>query len=273
MPSRLTPGSFYGEKVKSVEVGGLLLTDHRYPPHLQVPEHSHERAYFCLVLQGAYTESCGAQTRDCKPLTLLYHPSGEVHSDQFHDSAGRLFGLEISLDWQERIREYAPLRANPAEMPGGMAAWIALRLYQEFRQMDSLSPLAIQGLALELMAEASRYALTSLESIPPRWLRRVQEQIEAQFAEPPSLEELAHEAGVHPMHLIRAFRQQYRCTIGDYVRRVRVECAARQLAVADVPLAQIAREVGFSDQSHFTRTFKQITGMTPARFRETARSR
>ena len=64
MPARLAPGSFYGEKVKSAAVGGLLLTDHCYPPNLRIPEHSHERACFCMVLQGSYTESCGTRKRD-----------------------------------------------------------------------------------------------------------------------------------------------------------------------------------------------------------------
>src|SRR5690349_7037047 len=106
MEPMLTSGCFYGEEVKRCEVGGLLLTDYRYPPHLQIPKHTHEQSYFCLLLQGFYTESFGTQTRDCKPLTLVFHPQGEVHSDQFHDQAGRIFGIEVSSEWQERIHEY-----------------------------------------------------------------------------------------------------------------------------------------------------------------------
>jgi AraC family transcriptional regulator len=273
MDPRLPPGSFYGEKIKRSEVGGLLLTDHRYPPHLQLPKHSHEQAYFCLVLRGTYTESYGTQTRDCKPLTLAFHPPGEVHSDRFHQEGGRVFGIEISRDWLERIHAYAPPLANPAEMQGGTAAWIALRLYQEFLRMDSLSPLAMEGLSLELMAEASRSVFAALASTPPRWLVQVRKRLHSQFAASLSLEELAGAAGVHPMHLIRAFRQHHRCTIGDYVRRLRVDYAARQLADSESPLSEIALDAGFSDQSQFTKTFKRLTGLTPARFRRTTRSR
>src|SRR5437870_10012165 len=107
MEPRLSPGSFYGEKVNSCEVSSLLLTDHRYPPYLQVPRHSHEHAYFCLVLQGGYTETYGGQERGCRPLTLVFHPPGEVHSDQFHREGGRVFGIEVSSRWQERIGAYS----------------------------------------------------------------------------------------------------------------------------------------------------------------------
>lgn len=273
MEPRLPPGFFYGEKVKNCNEGGLLLADHRYPPFLELPKHSHERAYFCLVLRGTYTESYGMQTRICKPLSLVFHPQGEVHSDQFHDTGGRIFGIEVSHSLQARVRDYSPFLANPAEMQGGMAAWIALRLYHEFQQMDSLSPLAIEGLALELMVEAARCAVGLRDTTTPRWLRQAQKQLNDQYADPPSLEDIANAAGVHPVHLIRAFRQHYRTTIGNYVRQLRVDFAAEQLAASETSLAEIALDAGFSDQSQFTRSFKQITGLTPAQFRRTARSR
>ncbi|HLK61247.1 MAG TPA: AraC family transcriptional regulator [Chthonomonadaceae bacterium] len=273
MEPRLPPGAFYGEKVQSCEVSSLLLTDYCYPPHLQVPRHSHEHAYFCLVLQGTYTEVYGKRERGCIPLSLIFHPPGEVHSDQFHRQGGRVFGVEVSAHWQERIEAYSSLLRHSAELQGGKAAWIALRLYEEFRRMDGLSPLAMEGLALELIVEASRSVHRSAEPTPPLWLQQVRERLHAQFAETLSLDELASAAGVHPMHLIRAFRQHHRCTIGDYVRRLRVDFAARRLAGSDSPLVEIALEAGFCDQSQFTKTFKQSTGLTPSQFRNTARSR
>src|SRR5262249_21772677 len=81
-------------------------------------------------------------------------------------------------------------------------------------------------------------------------------------------ENLTHEAvaaavGIHPVHLARVFRYHFGATLGDYVRRLRVEFAARQLITTEETLAGIALAAGFSDQSHFTRTFKRQTGMTP----------
>jgi AraC family transcriptional regulator len=78
---------------------------------------------------------------------------------------------------------------------------------------------------------------------------------------------------VHPAHLAREFRRRRHCTIGGYVRRLRVEFACRELSSTDAPLAEIALAAGFSHQSHLTRTFKELTGMTPAKFRALSRAR
>jgi AraC family transcriptional regulator len=79
--------------------------------------------------------------------------------------------------------------------------------------------------------------------------------------------------GVHPVHLAREFRRHFRCTPGEYVRRLRVESAARALSHSDAPLAQIGLAAGFSHQAHFCRVFKRHTGMTPSEFRSALRSR
>jgi AraC family transcriptional regulator len=97
--------------------------------------------------------------------------------------------------------------------------------------------------------------------------------IRARFAEPLSLSEIAQAVNVHPAHLAREFRRWYRCAVGEYVRRVRVEFARDALLATDAPLFEIAYRAGFADHSHFTRTFKRLTGMTPYEFRATKNSR
>jgi AraC family transcriptional regulator len=87
------------------------------------------------------------------------------------------------------------------------------------------------------------------------------------FSEPPGLNELAKAVDVHPTHLARVFRQFERRTVGDYIREVRIDYARERMLGSNEPLAEIALAAGFADQTHFTRTFKRITGMTPAEFR------
>jgi AraC-like DNA-binding protein len=67
--------------------------------------------------------------------------------------------------------------------------------------------------------------------------------------------------------LARAFRRRYHCTMGDYVRRQRIERAKQQLRNSRARLAEIAAANGFADQSHFSRLFRHYTGMTPSHFR------
>jgi AraC-like DNA-binding protein len=69
-----------------------------------------------------------------------------------------------------------------------------------------------------------------------------------------------------------AFRREYGVTVTEYARSLRLEWARTQIVLDAAPLARIAYEAGFADQSHFTRAFRRHTGVTPGRYRELVRS-
>ena len=94
----------------------------------------------------------------------------------------------------------------------------------------------------------------------------VVEILHAEFCQPFSLTALAQRVGAHPVQLARAFRRCQRVTVGQYVRRLRVDYAMNALAGCD-SLPDIAARAGFSDQSHLGRVFRAATGMTPGQFR------
>jgi AraC family transcriptional regulator len=94
----------------------------------------------------------------------------------------------------------------------------------------------------------------------------VEEAIEASISSPPSVEELAAIAGVHPTHLLRTFRRCQGTTIANFVRRRRIERARTEVAQNRQTLSRIALDAGFADQSHFTRVFKQVFGETPGQY-------
>jgi AraC-like DNA-binding protein len=79
------------------------------------------------------------------------------------------------------------------------------------------------------------------------------------------LETLAREAGLSRFHLLRSFKERYGMPPHAYQVGVRIAKAQHMLR-RRVPAAQVAAECGFTDQSHFTRHFKQILGVTPGRF-------
>jgi AraC family transcriptional regulator len=266
------PGAHTGKIVSSYAVAGLGLTEAAYPASLAMPRHTHEHAYFSLVLQGEYTECVGQKTRVCSASTVMFHPPDASHSVQFHAASVRIFRVEISPAWLERIRQHSPILESPTAIQGGAPAGLALRLYREFQQRDAVAPLAVEGLTLEILAEASRHAEETPARKPARWLQQARDLLEDRFRESLSLEEIAGSVGVHPVHLARTFHSQYGCTLGDYVRRLRIEFACRQLILSDTPLCAIALAAGFADQSHFSRTLKQKTGLSPGEYRKIYRS-
>jgi AraC family transcriptional regulator len=107
----------------------------------------------------------------------------------------------------------------------------------------------------------------SAERVAPKWLDRIIDRLDAEFADKFSSEDLADTAGVHPVHLAAVFRRFRGQTIGEYVQQLRISHASRLMIDRELPLADIAFESGFSDQSHLTRMFKRYTGLTPGAFR------
>lgn len=80
-----------------------------------------------------------------------------------------------------------------------------------------------------------------------------------------SLQELANYSGLSPFHFLREFRKCYGLPPHTYQLQQRVNVAKRLLA-NDQPIAHVAMEVGFADQSHFTRKFKSFVGATPRQY-------
>ncbi len=271
-PSRLPARSFFGEMVQERQINGFHLNVSRYQPSSRIAAHSHENAYFCLVRSGRFAETCTRQTSDCAAGTLIFHPAGDVHLDQFHSVKSELFNVEIEPRCAARVSELSLALSAPQWSHSDTHAWLAARLYHEFRQPDTASLLAMEGIALELLAQTSRQSARNRTAKPPRWLEEARELLAALFLQGITLSSVAESVDIHPVHLAREFRRHYRCTPGEYVRHLRVEFAARQMAVSEASLGEIALLAGFHDQSHFTRTFKSLVGLTPACYRAAFRA-
>lgn len=103
--------------------------------------------------------------------------------------------------------------------------------------------------------------------LAPGALRRVRDHIELAIAEKLESKELAKLAGLSDCHFSRAFRQSIGIPPHRYVVTRRVAIAASLIQQTDRSLTEIALEVGFSDQSHFTRAFTRVKGETPGSYR------
>jgi len=269
MVERLAGGEFLGRLVRRRAVGGLSLSETRYAPGTSLPRHSHEYGYFCLVRRGTYREEYGGRQRWCGPQTFAYHPPGELHAEHIGRSEVWSFNIEVTKAWRNSAGVAVAL-PQPFDTHGGPFVGLAVRLFHEFSRTDAASALVIEGLALELFGLSLRAAQGGSTGAAPPWLERVREMLNESGRAPPGLARLAAEAGVHRGYLAAAFRRHFGCTVGDYARRRRVVLACRQLTETDRPLAAIACDAGFADQSHFTRTFRRIVGVTPAAYRRTA---
>jgi AraC family transcriptional regulator len=273
MIPELPPGSFYGNSRRRCHASDLSFVESTYPPEFRTPEHSHARAFFYFVLKGTCTEVYEKRTRSACPATLVYHPAGGSHADHWPGAGGRCFHIEVGQATLQRATEHVGILDHSTDFQSGDMIWLATRLYREFWRRDVASSLAMQGLVLELLAQTARNGDSIKRRRPPHWLPRVRDLLHDRFPERLVLDEIAGAVGVHPVHLCRVFRQAYGCTLGDYLRNLRIGFASRRLATSSVPLAEIALAAGFADQSHFTKAFRRATGMTPVAWRRHFRSR
>lgn len=264
--THLKAGHFYGNTLNNFRRPDLILSELQHAGGKRLPLHTHESGFFCLLLDGNYTEYYAKRTIAYKPLTIMWHPPAVTHSDEIGPSGGRFFMVEVQDYWLDRLREYSAVPDTQFDLQGGELVWLALRLYREYKESQNCSPLMIEGIILEMLAIVSR-TRSKTEKHAPAWLARVVEMLHEEFRHNLTVNSLGSELGIHPVHLSRVFRQFYGDTIGDYTHKLRVQFACQLLTNSGTNLAEIALASGFSDQSHFTRVFKRVTGMTPKAFR------
>jgi AraC-like DNA-binding protein len=131
-----------------------------------------------------------------------------------------------------------------------------------------LQQAARRSAAFERRRDIALYPLSNIElGDDVRRVRRVREYVEVHFGESIDLSLLAGVAGLSVHHFARQFKQSAGVTPHLYLTQKRVERAREMLVQTDLSLAEIANAVGFFDQGHLARHFRQMVGTTPREFR------
>ena len=202
-------------------------------------------------------------------LRRIYRGHAYLNTAPREGGEAAVFGKRARLD---RLGSSGSVLAERRSVRDAGLATLAWRLRGELRRTDTAAPLAIEGLVLEIVAGAARERELRVSGGAPRWLAAARDCLhDATWTG--GLGELASEVGVHPVTLARGFRRAYGCSVGEYLRLVRVSRAARRMAETDDSLAEIALAAGFADQSHFTKVFRRSTGVAPSVFRTAVRGR
>ena len=271
MNQAIAKTKLFGESLQKQKVSAFTLSERFYSPFFYTPKHAHENALFCLVLKGSYTETYGRKRLDCLPSTLLFHAGDFPHAEHYHDQGGHAFIIELEQKWLANIREQINFPTFSIDFRNGNLPQLGAKLYQEFRRFDLLSPLIIEGLMLEIAGETARQTFEKKNQIP-LWLKKVENLLQERFNEQILLTEIAEFVQIHPVHLAQSFRKYRNTTVGNYLREIRLEKSRQELIETKKTLSEISFNNGFSDQSHFSRLFKQKFGITPNQYRQNFKS-
>ena len=232
------------------------------PAHFRMHGHAHAEPHLCVVLAGAFTDGGTLMPEG----TLRLSPAGDSHDIDFSSAGAHCFLITFNTN----ITQDAPL----PEMRSFHNSARVLPIIEQLRDADRYATVATaELLVLETFARVALPAGNSRRGDPPAWLLRIRQALDDAPFHPPSTEDLAREAGLHPVYVARAFRAWFGCSLASYARLLRLDRAIRLIAETPRPLADIAATAGFADQSHLTRAVRLRTGLTPRGLRAAKVSR
>jgi AraC family transcriptional regulator len=266
---QLERGRFYGETHFKREVRSLTLTDTVYT-HDFVDWHYHETPYFTFLLQGGLTEGYKKGRKDFTAGAVLFHHWDERHYNEKPTETARGFHLETDPRFLEEYGlSLKNLRGNH-DLEDPLMKILFYRLLAESKSKDPLSEMVIESSVLEIFSVLNKEAAVDEKKTPP-WVSRARELLNDHDHTSLSLSETARLLNIHPVHLSRSFKKYFHCTLGEYVRRIRIERAVSEVLCGSRPFTAIAHDCGFADQSHFIRTFKDYLGMNPSSYKRMQR--
>lgn len=263
MKQELTEGRYFGNTESKRETDRLILSETSYNPFFTIPCHYHKNHYLCYVLKGDFSEFSSKKEIACTKGDIIIHPRYQEHSNFFSKSGGLCFNVEMTGMFQKELSLLNISSYQVLKKENPFIKSIVDRIYMEFKNYDCFSEWIIEGLLLELMGTISRQVHDQGSSY---WFKKAKKIIDENYGKEVSTAFVAGELNVSASHLAREFRKAAGMTLGEYLRVSRIQQACQQLKKQDPDISQIAFELGFTDQSHFTKVFRRQMGITPRKY-------
>jgi len=251
-------------------------TRQRFAPH------AHHEFVFGIVETGAArTFFRGAENVHAAGSVITFGP-GEVHTGAPACDEGWSYRMLYPSESLVRFiareatgREltptfdtscvYDPALANRVHATHEILESDSDHLQKECALLEAVGEIVIRHASTRPNASASASGSRSSAA-----LRRVRDLLESEYARTVAIRELADIAGLSTFHLIRVFRASFGLPPYRYLEQIRIQ-QARRLIRLGFPLTQVVHATGFSDQSHLTRYFKRIVGVTPGMYARAGR--
>lgn len=258
----LGQGEYVGDILNRVQEGGIYASVSQYNKNLFNDSwHCHENAHISFVLKGGCSEK-KKNLYERLPGRTTFYLSGEPHQIiNMHNSLH--VNLEMDDSFFARFGFTEDVFGKTVQKTPD-ARFLMLKVYRELLANDDFVLSSVQMLLLDFLHRAEKWRY---EEKIPEWMQQVHDLMNDRWAETLTLGDLSSAAGVHPVTISHYFPCYFACTLGAYMRKLKVE-KSLELLQTSASLTGIAYACGFFDQSHFIRTFKQFTGFLPADYRK-----
>lgn len=216
---------------------------------------------FSFTLGGTGTLA-GRECVDLAPCTAILIPPGYLH-----DERGPLLDtLWIGLQGRSLSR-LRPFARGPAVVHSADLCQAAQRIWLLAEQRNAPIGPELDALTAALLRQFLRLHTTVRSEPHPDWVERAIRQLSEHYAMPIAMAGLARQYGCSPRHFDRVFKQRTGQAPRAYVTERRIRQAARLLENTDLPVQEIARQVGYENAFYFSRQFRRTMGCPPRQYR------
>jgi AraC family transcriptional regulator len=261
----LGKGQYLGKITNIRYAGGIIASAVAADPAESSNDalHYHENPIVSFILEGDSLERIDRRTSERSAGDLKFYRAGELHQVKIKRFPSRNINFELEDHFLRRY-EISEGRLNSAIEKNPNAKHVVLRMYKESLTDDEFTEPSIELLLLGLLEESDKFDRRK----KPQWMAALYELLNDCWSDQLSLRDLSAVLKVHPVNISKYFSQYSSVTLGEYIRQLRINRSLSLIKNSRLSLTEIASHCGFADQSHFTRTFKELTGFLPKDFKK-----
>lgn len=248
--------------------GGIDLMSARFVRHSFAP-HSHDELMIGVIHAGVKSFRRGRSREYAAPGSISVVNPGEMHTGEREHGRELIYAALYVPETAVAMMLAHPGSGCPVvkqPVVDDREIWDCLGAAHRLAMASddaAAEEAMIWGISLLFQRHGAGRIVESEAAACPKAVNRAVEFLQAHAGDHISLEDASRASGVGPFHLIRLFQKHLGLTPYAYLTQVRVAKSRRLLRLGQ-PVAQVALDVGFADQAHFTKRFKQLTGTTPA---------
>jgi len=259
----LKRGHYLAPNYRTHDFEGFLIsiTEHSLPVKTGI-WHSHEKPIISFVLYGGNKEYRKNKIIERVGGSLNFYNPYELHKNVYNTFPSKHISLEIDDSFLDKY-DYSKSDIELAVIKNYDSHFTFIKLMNEIK----IEGIQSSSTAEMLFVAFIENSINSKEDfVFPTWMLSVRDLLNDRWNENISLRELADKVNVHPTTISKNFKPFFQCTLGEYMRKLKVGRALGMLTSSEKSLTEIAHACGFSDQSHFTRVFKSTTCYLPKQF-------
>lgn len=224
--------------------------------------HFHDNPTLCFLLNGGGIEKKNQKSYERYACDLRFY-----HGEELHQSVIKVFPSKcVNLDLSEQFLKQYQISETILEMAVAQnpeTKFLMLKIHNELLINDAFTNSSIKILFFSLLEAAKNSSRKK-----PDWVKNLDEILHDNWMENLTLEDLSSTINVHPVTISKHFTKYFSCTLGEYMRKIKINKSLFLIRNSKLSLTEIALQCGFADQSHFIRNFKKFVGCLPKNFKQ-----